>query len=145
MVLPPCSISLALTLVKKALEIDLKEIPLWLKKFWSSIDKIVSIKIEGTWDQFNKILSSIWDGYIPPIAIGSSLIKSTPIVDEYKLLKQSVSFKFQNLDYRTAIELMAKAGEINILIGDEVAGSVTAQLIDIPWDKAFNALLDLKN
>ena len=40
---------------------------------------------------------------------------------------------------------MAKAGEINILIGDEVAGSVTAQLIDIPWDKAFNALLDLKN
>ena len=67
------------------------------------------------------------------------------IGDEYKLLKQSVSFKFQNLDYRTAIELMAKAGEINILIGDEVAGSVTAQLIDIPWDKAFNALLDLKN
>ena len=56
-----------------------------------------------------------------------------------------MSFKFQNLDYRTAIELMAKAGEINILIGDEVAGSVTAQLIDIPWDKAFNALLDLKN
>ena len=67
------------------------------------------------------------------------------IGDEYKLLKQNVSFKFQNLDYRTAIELMAKAGEINILIGDEVAGSVTAQLLDIPWDKAFNALLDLKN
>ena len=67
------------------------------------------------------------------------------IGEEYKLLKQNVSFKFQNLDYRTAIELMAKAGEINILIGDEVAGSVTAQLIDIPWDKAFNALLDLKN
>ena len=67
------------------------------------------------------------------------------IGEEYKLLKQNVSFKFQNLDYRTAIDLMAKAGEINILIGDEVAGSVTAQLIDIPWDKAFNALLDLKN
>jgi len=26
-----------------------------------------------------------------------------------------------------------------------VAGSVTAQLINVPWDKAFNALLDLKN
>ena len=67
------------------------------------------------------------------------------IGEEYKLLKQNISFNFKNLDYRTAIELMAKAGEINILIGDEVAGSVTAQLIDIPWDKAFNALLDLKN
>ena len=40
---------------------------------------------------------------------------------------------------------MAKVGEINILVGDEVAGSVTAQLINVPWDKAFNALLDLKN
>ena len=67
------------------------------------------------------------------------------ISDEYKLLKQKVSFKFQNLDYKTAMELMAKSGEINILTGDEVAGSVTAQLINVPWDKAFNALLDLKN
>ena len=67
------------------------------------------------------------------------------ISDEYKLLKQNVSFKFQNLDYKTAMELMAKAGEINILTGEEVAGSVTAQLINVPWDKAFNALLDLKN
>jgi type IV pilus assembly protein PilQ len=43
------------------------------------------------------------------------------------------------------MSLMAKVGEINILVGDEVAGSVTAQLINVPWDKAFNALLDLKN
>ena len=67
------------------------------------------------------------------------------ISDEYKLLKQNISFKFQNLDYKTAMELMAKSGEINILTGEEVAGSVTAQLINVPWDKAFNALLDLKN
>ena len=67
------------------------------------------------------------------------------IPDSYKYLKQNVSFKFQNLDYKEAMSLMAKVGEINILVGDEVAGSVTAQLIDVPWDKAFNALLDLKN
>ena len=41
------------------------------------------------------------------------------ISDDYKLLKQNVSFKFQNLDYKSAMELMAKAGEINILIGDD--------------------------
>ena len=67
------------------------------------------------------------------------------IPDSYKYLKQNVSFKFQNLDYKEAMSLMAKVGEINILVGDEVAGSVTAQLINVPWDKAFNALLDLKN
>ena len=40
---------------------------------------------------------------------------------------------------------MGKMGEINILVGDEVAGSISAELIDVPWDKAFQALLDMKN
>jgi len=67
------------------------------------------------------------------------------ISDEYKLLKQKVSFKFQSLGYKEAMNIMAEIGEINILVGDEVAGSITAKLTDVPWDKAFNALLDLKN
>ena len=41
--------------------------------------------------------------------------------------------------------LMGKIGEINMLIGDEVAGAISAELIDIPWDKALQALLDMKN
>ena len=40
---------------------------------------------------------------------------------------------------------MAEIGDINILVGDEVAGSVSAELTNVPWDKAFNALLDLKS
>ena len=67
------------------------------------------------------------------------------IPESYKSLKQNVSFKFQNLDYKEAMNLMAQAGDINILVGEEVAGSINAQLVDVPWDKAFNAILDLKN
>ncbi len=67
------------------------------------------------------------------------------IPESYKSLKQNVSFKFQNLDYREAMNLMAQVGDINILVGEEVAGSINAQLVDVPWDKAFNAILDLKN
>ena len=67
------------------------------------------------------------------------------IPDESFLLKQSVSFKFQNLDYKEAMGLMARIGEVNILVGEEVAGAISAELVDVPWDKAFNALLDMKN
>ena len=67
------------------------------------------------------------------------------IPESYTSLKQNVSFKFQNLDYKEAMNLMAQIGEINILVGEEVSGSISAQLIDVPWDKAFNAILDLKN
>ena len=67
------------------------------------------------------------------------------IPDEFELLKQTVTLNFQNLDYKEAMSLMGKIGEINILVGDEVAGAISAELVDVPWDKAFNALLDMKN
>ena len=67
------------------------------------------------------------------------------IPDQFTELKQTVSFRFKNLDYSEAMQLMGKVGDINVLVGDEVAGSISAELIDVPWDKAFNALLDMKN
>ena len=67
------------------------------------------------------------------------------IPDDYKNLKQNVTFKFQNMDYKEAMSLMAKIGGVNILVGDDVAGAVSAELVNVPWDKAFNALLDIKN
>ena len=67
------------------------------------------------------------------------------ISDDFTSLKQNVSFKFKNLDYKEAMGLMAQVGKINILVGDEVSGSISAELYDVPWDKAFNALLDLKS
>ena len=67
------------------------------------------------------------------------------IPDEYPQLKQRVTLKFRNLDFKETMKLMGKIGEINVLVGDEVAGAISAELIDVPWDKAFQALLDMKN
>ena len=67
------------------------------------------------------------------------------ISDDYPLLKQRVTLKFKNLDFKETMKLMGRIGEINVLVGDEVAGAISAELIDVPWDKAFQALLDMKN
>ncbi len=67
------------------------------------------------------------------------------IPEEFTSLKQPISFKFQNMDYTQAMAMMAKIGGVNILVGDDVAGAITAELRNVPWDKAFNAILDMKN
>tara|TARA_Y100001970_G_scaffold228258_1_gene282668 strand:- start:31 stop:1575 length:1545 start_codon:yes stop_codon:yes gene_type:complete len=67
------------------------------------------------------------------------------IPDTYTKLKQRVTLKFKNLDFKETMNLMGKIGEINVLVGDEVAGAISAELVDVPWDKAFQALLDMKN
>ena len=67
------------------------------------------------------------------------------IPDTFPALKQRVTLKFKNLDFKETMILMGKIGEINVLVGDEVAGAISAELVDVPWDKAFQALLDMKN
>ena len=51
------------------------------------------------------------------------------IPEEYKSLKQMVTFNFQNMDYGGAMRLMGEIGGVNILVGEDVAGAVTACLL----------------
>ena len=66
------------------------------------------------------------------------------IPDEYGNLKQEVSLNFNNVDFSFAMALMAEIGDINILVGDEISGTVTAKLENVGWDVAFQTLLDMK-
>jgi type IV pilus assembly protein PilQ len=40
--------------------------------------------------------------------------------------------------------LMAELGEINIIVGEEVSGTVTARLNNVPWDITLQTILDMK-
>ena len=67
------------------------------------------------------------------------------IPDSFGNLKQKISINFNNLDFRYAMLALGEIGGINILVGDEITGSITAKLDKVPWDKAFNAVLDMKS
>ena len=66
------------------------------------------------------------------------------IPDEYLNLKQKISINFQSLDFKFAMSLLADVGKINILVGDEVSGTVNAKIDNVPWDVALQTLLDMK-
>ena len=66
------------------------------------------------------------------------------ISEDFTNLKQLVSINFQGIDFKYAMSLMADIGEVNILVGDEVSGTVNAKIKNVPWDVAFQTLLDMK-
>jgi type IV pilus assembly protein PilQ len=66
------------------------------------------------------------------------------ISNEYDNLKQIVSFNFNGVDFRDAMDSLAEIGSINIIVGEVVSGTVTAKLQDVGWDVAFQTLLDMK-
>ena len=66
------------------------------------------------------------------------------ISNEYEDLKQLVSLNLNGVDFRDAMDSLAEIGGINIIVGEEVSGIVTAKLQDVGWDVAFQTLLDMK-
>jgi len=64
---------------------------------------------------------------------------------KFENLKQIISINFNNVEIRNVLEAMGELGDINVLIGEEVGGTVSIRLDGVAWDKAFQAVLDLKN
>ena len=64
---------------------------------------------------------------------------------KYKNLKQNVSINFNNVEIRNVLEALGEVGDINVLIGEEVGGTISIKLDNVAWDKAFQAVLDIKN
>jgi len=55
-----------------------------------------------------------------------------------------ININFQGLDFKYVMSLMADIADINILVGDEVNGTVNAKIHNVGWDIAFQTLLDMK-
>ena len=66
------------------------------------------------------------------------------ISNEYEMLKQNININLNGVDFRDAMESLAEIGGINIIVGEEVSGTVTAKLENVGWDVAFQTLLDMK-
>ena len=56
---------------------------------------------------------------------------------------QTISLDVQGAEVRDVLRLLAETGGVNILTGDGVQGTVTARLLDVPWEQALAAVLAL--
>jgi type IV pilus assembly protein PilQ len=56
-----------------------------------------------------------------------------------------LSLNFQNVDVRALLQVIADFTNLNIVVRDSVAGSLTLRLKDVPWDQALDIVLQTKN
>jgi type IV pilus assembly protein PilQ len=55
-----------------------------------------------------------------------------------------VTLEFVDADVRKIFQLIAEVSNLNILIGDDVTGTITIKLVNVPWDQALDMILDAK-
>ncbi len=57
---------------------------------------------------------------------------------------EKLSFNFQSVDVRAALQAIADISGLNIITSDSVTGNLTLRLRDVPWDQALDVVLQAK-
>ena len=57
---------------------------------------------------------------------------------------EPMSMHFQNIEMRTALQLVSEFSGINIIMSDSVTGNLSIRLKDVPWDHVLHTLLQTR-
>ena len=81
------------------------------------------------------------------------IVEVKPVIEDPNKLVQGsrpgysgekLSLNFQNVEVRAVLQVIADFTSKNIVTSDTVAGSLTLRLKDVPWDQAFDLILQSK-
>jgi type IV pilus assembly protein PilQ len=84
---------------------------------------------------------------------GLLTIEFRPLTSEEKEIQDSkrdkykgdrLSLNFQDIDIRSVIAILAEFTGQNVVAGDEVAGTITLKMDDVPWDEALDFIMMTK-
>ena len=70
-------------------------------------------------------------------------VKSSGASSGYKGRK--VTLEFADAEVRKIFQLLAEVSNKNFVLGDDVTGTISIKLVNVPWDQALDIILDTKN
>lgn len=97
------------------------------------------IEPKGAWEHSAYQSDSQFVVEVRPQRVDPSKLTQGPSFSGEKL-----SLNFQNIEVRSLLQVIADFTNFNIITSDSVTGSVTLRLKDVPWDQAFQIIMDAK-
>ncbi|MBI2394021.1 MAG: type IV pilus secretin PilQ [Deltaproteobacteria bacterium] len=75
----------------------------------------------------------------------SSFLSSVPMQAGGKYTGRRIDLDFKDADIHNILRLLADVGKVNIVTADDVSGSVTIKMKNVPWDQALDVVLQAKH
>ena len=96
------------------------------------------IEPKGNWEHAayqtdNKFIIEVKSVYVDPDKLGKG--------SKIGYSGEKLTLNFQKIDVREALNVIADFTETNMVISDTVSGNITLRLKDVPWDQAFDIIL----
>jgi len=78
------------------------------------------------------------------VSSGQAQVGLATKTKEKKYSGKRIDLDFKDADILNILRLLSDVGHINIVAGDNVKGSVTLRMRDVPWDLALKVILEAK-
>ncbi len=100
---------------------------------------------------FSSFGVALWIAFTAPMAFAVpnrvDLIQLPPpgsVVPSGAYNGDTLTLNFQNIELRAVLQQIADVAGLNLVASDEVQGSITLRLKDVPWDQALDLVLQTK-
>ena len=84
------------------------------------------------------------DGKVEMVGGGQAGFTSSLRAQERPYSGRRVDLDFQSADIHSILRLLADVGHVNIVTADDVTGSVTIRMNNVPWDQGLDVVLSAK-
>jgi len=81
--------------------------------------------------------------YSSLVLAGKEKAKSTTVATPAYTGK-AISLNFQDIPIRNALQIIADASQLNLVMSDAITGNITLRLEQVPWDQALATILKIK-
>jgi type IV pilus assembly protein PilQ len=102
----------------------------------------VVIEPNGKWDFSSFQIGNSLTVEVKPIDVKA--VESVKAAESGGYTGQKLSLKFQSIDVRSVLQVIADFTKFNVVTSDTVTGTVTLRLEDVPWDQALDIILQSK-
>lgn len=70
--------------------------------------------------------------------------QESKISEKSRYTGRKVTLEFSDADVRKIFQLLAEVSNKNFVLGDNITGSISLKLVNVPWDQALDIILDSK-
>ena len=84
------------------------------------------------------------DGYCCAQSPGADPLPPPDSASSVSYTGAKLTLNFQDIDLRAVLQQIADVAGLNLVTSDEVQGSITLRLKDVPWDQALDLVLQTK-
>jgi type IV pilus assembly protein PilQ len=70
--------------------------------------------------------------------------QQAPVSGKARYTGRKVTLEFADAEVRKIFQLLSEVSNKNFVLGDEVTGTISLKLVNVPWDQALDIIMDTK-